>query len=115
MKEYLLLFYNKSGNGQYITSPEDMLEDMPKWQQWIGIIAMQGKLISSKPIEFDGVVIDQKGAHNGPFIQQNILLAGYLICKADNLEEVKEWSTSCPILKYENGVVEIRPIIPFEI
>lgn len=115
MKEYLLLFYNKSGNRQYITSPEDMLEDMPKWQQWIGNIAMQGKLVSSKPIEFDGVVIDQKGAHNGPFIQQNILLTGYLICKADTLAEVTEWSTTCPILKYENGAVEVRSIMPFEI
>jgi len=114
MKEYLLLFYNQSGNGQYITSPEDMLEDMPKWQQWIGNIAMQGKLVSSQPIEFDGTVVNKNGIHHGPFIQQQILLTGYLICKAENVEEVKEWSQSCPILKYEKGSVEIRQIMPFE-
>lgn len=115
MKEYLLLFYNQSGNGQYITSPADMLEDMPKWQQWIGHIAMQGKLVSSQPIEFDGTVVNKNGIHQGPFIQLQILLTGYLICKAESLEEVKEWSQTCPILKYENGSVEIRPIMPFEI
>lgn len=114
MKEYLLLFYNQSGNGQYITTPEDMLEDMPKWQQWIGNIAMQGKLVSSQPIEFDGTVINKSGIQSGPFIQQHILLTGYLICKAESWEEVKEWSQTCPILKYENGSVEIRPIMPFE-
>lgn len=115
MKEYLLLFYNQSGNGQYINSPEDMLEDMPKWQQWIGNIAMQGKLVSSKPIEFDGTIVDQKGIQRGPFIQQQILLTGYLICKAESIAEVTDWSKSCPILKYEKGSVEIRPIMPFEI
>lgn len=115
MKEYLLLFYNQSGNGKYITSPDDMLDDMPKWQQWIGNIAMQGKLVSSQPIEFDGMVVSKKGIQQGPFIQGNILLTGYLLCKADSLEEVKEWSATCPILKYENGSVEIRPVMPFEI
>lgn len=115
MKEYLLLFYNASGNGNYITTPEDMLEDMPRWQQWIGNIAMQGKLVSSQPIEYGGIMISKKGIQSGPFIHDEILLTGYLICKAENPEEVKEWSKSCPILKYENGSVEIRPIMPFEI
>lgn len=115
MKEYLLLFYNQSGKGTYITSQEDMMEDMPKWQQWIGNIAMQGKLVSSQPIEFNGTVITKKGTQEGPFIQEGILLTGYMICKAEDPEEVKEWSKTCPILKYENGSVEIRPIMPFEL
>jgi hypothetical protein len=42
-----------------------------------------------------------------------MLVAGYLICKADSHEEVEEWSKDCPILKYKDGMVEIRPIIPF--
>lgn len=115
MKEYLLLFYNQSGNKAYITTPADMMEDMPRWQQWIGNIAMQGKLVSSQPIEYAGIVIDHSGEHVGPFIQQNILLTGYLLCKAESEEEVKEWGRTCPILKYENGSVEIRPVMPFEI
>ena len=115
MKEYLLLFYNQSGNKAYITTPADMMEDMPRWQQWIGNIAMQGKLVSSQPIEYAGIVIDQSGEHAGPFVQQNILLTGYLLCKAESEDEVKEWGRTCPILKYEKGSVEIRPVMPFEI
>ncbi len=115
MKEYLLLFYNRTGNGAYITTPDDMLEDMPRWQQWIGNIAMQGKLISSQPIEYDGTIVTSKGITAGPFIQQEILLTGYLLCKAENIEEVKEWCSTCPILKYEQGSVEIRPVMPFEV
>lgn len=115
MKEYLLLFYNRTGIGAYITTPADMLEDMPRWQQWIGNIAMQGKLISSQPIEYDGTIVTSKGITAGPFIQQEILLTGYLLCKSENIEEVKEWCSTCPILKYGQGSVEIRPVMPFEV
>ena len=115
MTEYLLLFRNASAANNYLATTEDMAEDMPRWQSWIGNIAMQGKLVSSQPIEFDGTVVNNNGIHHGPFIQQQILLTGYLICKAESWEEVKEWSQTCPILKYEKGSVEIRPIMPFEV
>ena len=115
MKEYLLLFYNRTGKAAYITTPADMLEDMPRWQQWIGNIAMQGKLVSSQPIEYDGTLVTQNGITAGPFVQNEIVLTGYLLCKAEDIEEVKEWSRSCPILKYEHGSVEIRPVMPFEV
>ncbi len=114
MKEFLLLFRNVSGTDGYITSSKDMAEDMPAWQQWIGSIAGQGKLVSTQPIEYAGEIVDNNGIHRGPAKDgDNILVAGYLICKADNIEEVKLWSKTCPILKYKSGSVEIRPIIPF--
>ena len=80
MKEYLLLFYNQTGIGTYITTPADMLNDMPKWQQWIGNIALQGKLVSSQPIEYNGIIVNNPATKDGPFIQNEILLTGYMIC-----------------------------------
>ncbi len=41
----------------------------------------------------------------------NFALQGKLV--HDNLEEGQEWSKTCPILKYPNSSVEIRPLIPF--
>ena len=114
MKEYLLLFRNISGNGNYITTPDDMIEDMPKWQNWIGHIAQQGKLVSTQPIEYQGMVVTNQAVSQGPDTGGNhVLVAGYLICKADSTEEVLEWSKTCPILKYPHGSVEIRPVIAF--
>lgn len=116
MKEYLLLFRNISGEGNYVSTPQDMAEDMPKWERWIGGIAMQGKLISTQPIEYFGSIVDNGGIAEGPEKGgNNMLVAGYLICKAETLEEVQEWCKTCPILKYERGSVEIRPLIPFSI
>lgn len=114
MKEYLLLFRNISGDNAYISTEKDMAEDMPAWQAWIGNIAMQGKLVSTQPIEYAGTIVNNSGTYTGPDKGgNNILVAGYLICKADSLAEVTQWSRSCPILKYPQGSVEIRPVLPF--
>lgn len=116
MTEYLLLFRNASAENGYLTSSQDMAEDMPKWQAWIGNIAMQGKLVSTAPMRYEASIIDNSGVRNHaqPYKEANsVLVSGYLICKADSLEEAQEWSKTCPILKYPNSSVEIRPLIPF--
>lgn len=114
MKEYLLLFRNASAENGYIATPQDMAEDMPKWQSWIGTIAMQGKLVHTAPMEYNGILVDYETKIESPYKEQNsILVSGFLICKADNLAEVEEWSKTCPILKYPNSSVEIRHLIPF--
>ena len=114
MKEYLLLFRNASAENGYLATSKDMAEDMPKWQSWIGNIAMQGKLVHTAPIEYTASLVSKGGIEAGPHKEANsVLVSGFLICKADSLEEVQEWSKTCPILKYPNSSVEIRPLIPF--
>ncbi len=114
MTEYLLLFRNASAENGYLASSQDMAEDMPKWQAWIGNIAMQGKLIHTAPIRYDASIVNKDGLNTGPHKENDsVLVSGFVICKSDRLEEVQEWSKNCPILKYPNSSVEIRPLIPF--
>jgi hypothetical protein len=114
MKEYLLLFRNASAENGYLATNQDMAEDMPRWQSWIGNIAMQGKLIHTAPMEYTASVVSNEGVASSPHKESNsVLVSGFLICKADQLEEAQEWSKTCPILKYPNSSVEIRPLIPF--
>lgn len=114
MTEYLLLFRNASAENDYLATSEDMAEDMPKWQAWIGNIAMQGKLVHTAPIRYDSKIVKTSGVSSGPYKEHNsVLVSGFLICKSDNIDEVQEWSQTCPILKYPNSSVEIRPLVPF--
>ncbi len=114
MKDYLMLFRNVSGNGDYITTTDDMAEDMPAWQAWIGNIAAQGKLISTQPMEWTGSVVAREGSSVGPLLStERHLVAGYLLCKSDNEAEVRGWARSCPIMKYPQASVEVRGLIPF--
>jgi hypothetical protein len=114
MTEYLLLFRNASAENGYLASTQDMAEDMPKWQFWIGNIAMQGKLVHTAPIRYEATIVNNNGLNAGPHKDaDSVLVSGFLICKSTNLEDVQEWSKTCPILKYPNSSVEIRPLIPF--
>lgn len=114
MKEYLLLFRNASAPDGYIATSQDMAADMANWQGWIGNIAMQGKLVSTAPIEYNAVQVSKDQVLQGPYKEQNsVLVSGFLICKAASLEEVQEWSKTCPILKYPHSSVEVRALIPF--
>lgn len=116
MNEYLLLFRNIGGDGGYISTPEEMAKDLPEWQGWIGNIAMQGKLIATHPIEYYGTIVSNSGIGSGPLKDTHkVLVSGYLICRAESDEEVISWSKTCPILKYAESSVEIRPVIPFPI
>lgn len=114
MNEYLLLFRNASAKNGYLTTAQDMAEDMPNWQSWIGNIAMQGKLVHTAPVRYDAMVVNTTNVKPGPHKEaDSVMVSGFLICKSDNPEEVQEWSKTCPILKYPNSSVEIRPLIPF--
>ncbi len=114
MKEYLLLFWNESGDGQYQVDPEKMKADMSAWQNWIGHIAMQGKLISTKPIQWNGTTVSKGGSQSQPAIKEKQMVTGYMLCKASGIAEVEEWAKSSPILKSPKGFTEIREIAPFE-
>ena len=114
MKEYLLLFRNASAADGYLSTSQDTAADMPLWQAWIGAIAMQGKLVSTAPIEYNASVVTTGGASHGPHKEgDGVLVSGYIICKADSMQEAEDWSKTCPILKYPSSSVEIRPLLPF--
>lgn len=114
MTEYLLLFRNASADNGYLATTQDMVEDIPRWQAWIGNIAMQGKLVHTAPVHYDSTIVSKEVVAAGPHKEANsVLVSGFLICKSDSLDEVQEWGKSCPILKYPSSSVEIRPLIPF--
>lgn len=114
MTEYLLLFRNASAENGYVATSQDMAEDMPKWESWIGNIAMQGKLVHTAPMQYDASIVSNNSISFGPHKESDsVLVSGFLICKSDDVEEVKEWSKTCPILKYPSSSVEIRALIPF--
>ena len=115
MNEYLMLFWNEAGDGSYAPTPEELKASMEAWQQWIGHIAMKGKLISTKPIQYDGVQVTNEGVLQQPAVKAGDMVTGYLIAKADNLAEAQGWADTCPILAFPKGAVEIREVVPFDL
>jgi hypothetical protein len=55
----------------------------------------------------------QRLLSDGPFAETKEQLGGYYIVDADNLDEAVDWASKMPHLD-GGGLVEIRPIWPFE-
>lgn len=115
MEEFLLVFRRDSVNVEPQTSPAQLQALMKPWQDWIGNIAAQNKLVSSgNRLTSEGRVVKSDGViTNGPYVEIKEAIGGYIIVRADSIDEAAEFSKDCPILKM-GGNVEIRTIVSMD-
>lgn len=114
MKEFLLVFRMDMAL-QTQVSPEQMQSRMKLWQDWMGSIAAQNKLVSSgnrlategRVVKKDNVITD------GPYVEIKEAIGGYSIVRAGSLDEAAEIAKGCPIL-LGGGNVEVRTIVPMD-
>ena len=94
------------------TSPKEMQALAKKWQDWVGGIAAQDKLVSNGPrLAMEGKVLKAGGVvTDGPFVEIREWLGSFIIVKAESLEEATTLAHGCPAVD-SGGSVEIRPII----
>lgn len=113
MKEFILLFRNETADSDYILSKEEMQKDMVHWKEWITEVIQSGKFVSTQPLDYEGAVLRPGSITDGPYVESKEILAGYLICKVETIEEAISIGKKCPILRYPKGSLEVRPITPF--
>lgn len=111
MKEYLFLFRGGDGTTRQ-NSPEQWQAHMQRWMQWMGDMQQQGKFVGAQPLSITGkkVTGTKKVITDGPYMEGKEMVGGYLICKANTYDEAVEISKGCPILEFDDGVVEVREI-----
>ena len=114
MKEFLLVFRNERTN-EPPPSPEQMQQRMQPWQDWIGSLAAQNKLVSAgNRLDTDGRTVKPGNViTNGPYVEIKEAIGGYIIVRADSIDEASELSKTCPILGM-GGNVEVRSIVPMD-
>src|SRR5476651_1974314 len=112
MNEFLLIFRRDFVSKEPQLSPEQMQSMIKPWQDWMGGLAAQNKLVSSgNRLASDGKVVSPGNViTNGPYVEIKEAIGGYIMIKADSLDEAAELSKGCPIFA-ANGNVEVRPII----
>ena len=111
MNEFLLIFRRDMKTQEKGLSPEQIQAMMKPWQDWIGGLAAQNKLMSAgNRLVTDGrVVKPNQVVTNGPFVELAESIGGYTIIKASSVDEAAELSKNCPILMV-GGSVEVREI-----
>ena len=110
MNEYILIFRHQDGNK--IASPEQMQIWMKQTMDWIGGIAAQNKFSGGNglPFEDSRVVRHNNVVTNGPFGEIKETIGGYIIVKADSVDEAVEFAKGCPVLQGDGNSVEVRKI-----
>ncbi|WP_423129307.1 YciI family protein [Gaoshiqia sp. Z1-71] len=109
MKEFMFLFRQQSYDAKAI-SPEEMQQIAKRWQNWVEGIASQGKFVShGNRLSTEGKVLKPGGVvTDGPFVEIREILGGFMVVKADSLDEATTLAHGCPALDYK-GSVEVRP------
>jgi hypothetical protein len=112
MKDFVLIFRNESFPEVKLT-PEGTMTVTKEWENWMGGIAAQNKLVSlGKRLGNEGRTVKPGNmVTNGPFAEIKELIGGLSIISADSIEEAAEIAKGCPILNV-GGSVEVRDIIP---
>lgn len=112
MKEFMLII--RGGEDLSATkSPEEMQEHMQQWQKWMGGLTDQGKFVAGQPLETAGKSLIEKGAKviDRPLAEGKEIVGGYIILKAEALDEATELATGCPGLEHD-CTIEVREIRP---
>ena len=110
MDEFMLIFRHE--DGAKIASPEQLQIWMKQTMDWIGGIAAQNKFSGGNGLPFDDscVVHHNKVVTNGPFGEIKETIGGYIVVKADSIEEAVEFAKGSPVLQGEGNTVEVRKI-----
>lgn len=106
----MLIFRHQ--DGKKLASPEQMQLWMKQTMDWIGSIAAQNKFVEGNGLPFeDARVVGHNGiVTNGPFGDIKETLGGYVVVKADSVEEAVEFAKGSPVLQGEGNTVEVRKL-----
>lgn len=106
-----MLLFRQPSYDYSSASKEEMQALGKKWQDWVGGIAAQGKLVrSGERLALEGKVLKAGGViTDGPFVEIREMLGSFIVIKADSLEDATTLAHGCPALD-ANGSVEIRPV-----
>jgi hypothetical protein len=113
MNEFLLVIHRDMTSRDASPSPEQMQAAIKPFQDWIGGIAAQNKLVSP-PTRWDGggrVVKQNNTVTNGPYAEIKESIGGVLLIRANDYDDAVEIAKGCPILKW-GATVEVRMAIP---
>ena len=116
MEKFMLIFHSTQDQGTAYQqqSPEEIQAELQKWNQWIGEIAAQSKMLSGEALMPFGKTMSKNGqvVTDGPYTEGKEIIGGYALVSAAHLDEAVELAKGCPIFD-TNGSVEVRPIVIF--
>ncbi|MCJ8288856.1 MAG: transcription initiation protein [Crocinitomicaceae bacterium] len=112
MKEFMMLF--RSEEPEVTPAPEDMQAKINLWQDWIGGIAAQDRFVGTNALGMEGKIVGPNNVvTDGPYMELKEMVGGYIIVKANDIDDAVRLAEGCPVLS-TGGKVEVRDVMVFE-
>ena len=106
-----MMIFRNDYNPSFKPTSEQMQESIKQWQDWIGGIAAQGKILSTNRLGFEGKTLKPNNIiADGPYAEVKEIVGGYILIKATNIDEAMKLAEGCPILNI-GGHVEVKNVL----
>jgi hypothetical protein len=111
-----LFVYRGGSEAHAKMTPEEMQQNMKKWETWLGEGFQKGWLLDAgDALKEEGRVVKAKNVvTDGPFVEAKEIVGGFSIVEAETLDAAAQLAKGCPGLSM-GGVVEVRPLAGYTI
>ncbi len=96
------------------SSPSEVQEHLARWNAWTRSLHA-GREMTGQPLTHPPTGNTVRGRErtvtDGPYAESKDLVSGIVVLEAASLEEASELARGCPILEFEDGSVEVRPML----
>ncbi|SHH22021.1 YCII-related domain-containing protein [Chryseolinea serpens] len=108
MNEFLIAIHRDLKSKDASPSPEQMQASIKPFQEWIGKLIAEDRLVSPYR-RWDGVgrVVKKSAVTDGPYAEIKESLGGLFVVRAKDYDEAVEIAKGCPILEW-GATVEVR-------
>jgi hypothetical protein len=111
MQRFLLIIREDLSKLQKMTNQERYSRNVEELLAWIKSLADAGQHLQGEPLAIKGrLVRKDQVIVDGPFIDAKEGIAGFSIILAENLDQAAEIALTCPLVRNEIAIIEVRPI-----
>jgi len=106
MKDFMLIM---KGDDSATASPKEMQERMQGYMAWMKKMTDEDRMVAGQPLEPTGAWLQGDNVvTDGPFLEPNEIIGGYVILKASGLDEAVSLAKACPLLAHCE--IYVRPL-----
>ncbi|MET7258024.1 YciI family protein [Dyadobacter fermentans] len=111
MKNYIIIFREPDGrrsDGQRDSHTEaEIAAHRENWSKWFAEWGAKGKLAGGSGLTLNGRIIKDGQTNEGIHYAGTEIVGGFLLLKAEDLDEATAIAASCPIYEFD-GYAEVR-------
>ena len=112
MKDYII-FIREDVARMAQLSEEEFQTEIQQYGEWVETMSKSGHYVAGDPLESEGKYLRKDSIQSdGPFIESKEAISGYVIIKAQDMDEAVSLARKCPIFQYD-GALEVRPIMKY--